>query len=117
MTDTFQCPACGSEIATDGRALHKRSPKLEDLEKTAALVPKLEQAVKELEAESEQPRAQPQVRSPFRSPSRAPARPSPCKTKPARRLPPAKTIQKGEMRNVVSQETATAADPDDEFLR
>lgn len=97
--ETFNCPACGSEIATDGRALHKRSARLEDLEQTAALVPKLEQAVKDLRAEA-QPPAPPKQKALPRRKAQA-ARPA--------------TTTKGEGKHgMVSQE---GADPDDEFLR
>lgn len=49
------CPACESEISTDGRTLHKRSARLTDLEETQALVPKLKEKLDAAEAQAKQP--------------------------------------------------------------
>lgn len=49
----IHCPACKSEISSDGATLHARSKNLEDLLETEADVEKLEKAVEGLEQKLE----------------------------------------------------------------
>ncbi len=47
------CPACHSEIGPDGKALHRRSGYLDDLEKAADALKKIEKRLADLEDERE----------------------------------------------------------------
>lgn len=46
----IHCPACKSEISSDGATLHARSKNLDDLIETDAVVPELEKEIERLEA-------------------------------------------------------------------
>jgi hypothetical protein len=52
--DRIQCPACESEISSDGKTLAKRSEKLADLLKLEKSVPELETELARLEKEIEE---------------------------------------------------------------
>ena len=53
------CPACSSQLSVDGGTLHKRSPRLRELEEMAALIPKLKGRLDELEKANQTSKAQP----------------------------------------------------------
>lgn len=73
MPEKIKCPACDSEISSDGGELHKRSKFLAEAQEVMELLPKLKEKIDSLETQLEEARKKRNVAVQQKEPKPKPA--------------------------------------------